>query len=133
MHSLKLSVVALVFTTLISGCKIGNDLGGSCARGETCVCDLIGNCTRSCPQGGCHYVCRGQSNCIFDCAGGGCDTLCENTGNCISMCGSSDCTISCKGNGTCVLNGTRDMTVIDLNMSMPKDLSATPPDLSKVD
>src|SRR5262249_23633278 len=98
---------------------------GTCSGGKTCVCDLIGNCEKSCPDGNCHFQCKGTSNCIFSCTGGGCDVLCANTGNCLMSCPGTDCHITCQNTGNCILMDGKDMA-----MSMPKDFSVSVPDLS---
>jgi hypothetical protein len=104
---------------------IGNDLNGTCKRGESCVCDIIGNCTRTCPGGGCAFECRGTSNCTLDCAAGGCDAICANTGNCIVGCEGGGCTISCQQNtGNCILNGPMDLSASQQDLSVPRDFSS---------
>jgi len=81
MSRLAIAILFGVLSLVQVGCfKIGNDIGGTCKPGKPCVCDIIGNCTKSCPSGGCQFECSGTSNCIFDCAAGDCETLCANTG-----------------------------------------------------
>jgi len=94
---------AVLILCLTTGCNIGNT-SGTCSSGETCECDQIGNCEYSCPDGDCHFRCKGTGNCLFECEGGGCDLVCENTGNCIMNCPGDDCAITCKGTGNCILN-----------------------------
>jgi hypothetical protein len=107
-----LTLTLSLFLLAIAGsCKIGNDLGGTCHAGDTCVCDLIGNCSKDCPDGDCHFDCRGTSNCTFTCAGGGCDLVCENTGNCILDCSGGGCNLTCHNTGTCLEEGAMDLSV----------------------
>lgn len=123
-----LAQLALLTAALgLTSCRVGNDLNGTCTRGESCVCDLIGNCSRSCDGAGCSFECRGTSNCTFTCEGGGCHTLCANTGNCITECPGGGCTLECKNVGTCIVLGNEDLAV------KVKDLSLPPADLSSHD
>jgi len=118
-------VLALCLVVLPSCFKIGNDLNGSCERGEECVCDLIGNCSRSCDGEGCQFECRGTSNCVFTCEGGGCNTVCANTGNCITECPGGNCTIECQQNvGNCILRDAEDLSR-PVYQSVPADLAGT--------
>lgn len=119
----RLMRLGLLSFVLLSSCfNVGNDLGGTCKRGDTCVCDLIGNCTKSCPDGNCHFICKGTSNCILDCDGGGCDAICENTGNCLLSCEGGNCDIKCNGTGNCILKDTPDLSVVPPDLSVPRDL-----------
>src|SRR5213075_1265832 len=98
-------------------------LNGTCARGESCVCDIIGNCSRSCPEGGCTFECKGTGNCNFSCEGGDCQTICENTGNCITDCAGGDCTADCRqGTGNCIVLGPMDLSAVQHDLSLPTDL-----------
>jgi hypothetical protein len=94
------SASLLLLPLALAGC-IGNS-SGTCDTGELCVCDGIGNCDQSCPDGDCNFVCRGIGNCNLDCEGGGCSVSCEGTGNCILACGGGDCDIHCRGTGNCI-------------------------------
>jgi hypothetical protein len=94
--------VALVLS--MAGCSGIGNTSGTCASGDTCECDILGNCQYNCPGGSCHFRCKGTGNCIFECEGGGCDLVCENTGNCIMDCPGDDCSITCMGSGNCILN-----------------------------
>lgn len=113
--------LCLALLVLLPACfRVGNDLNGTCAPGESCVCDLIGNCSRSCPAGGCTFECRGTGNCLFSCEAGGCNTICANTGNCITECEAGDCTSDCRQNvGTCIVNGAPDLSVKVVDLSTP--------------
>lgn len=95
---------ALAPVLLAAGC-IGTNIGNatkSCAEGERCVCDGIGNCYVDCPGGDCDIRCEGTGNCLVDCPAGGCSIDCEGTGNCIVEECSGDCDIQCTGTGNCV-------------------------------
>jgi hypothetical protein len=115
---------------LVSCFKIGNE-SGACKTGETCVCDLIGNCLRSCPDGMCKFECRGTGNCIFSCEGGGCQAVCLNTGTCQLECPSNDCSIDCRGTGVCRLEGTPDMSATPRPDLSGSDLT-TPGDMTEL-
>jgi hypothetical protein len=128
MSTLRVCLLGLALASL-SACfpKIGNDLNGTCERGEACVCDLIGNCSRSCPDGGCTFECRGTSNCLFSCEGGGCNTICENTGNCITECSGGNCTKECNNTGNCIVDEGRDLSSPpprDMAVVVPQDLTS---------
>lgn len=98
---MKTVIAAAVFSfAAFTGCILGTGIGntsGVCAAGQTCNCDIIGNCKWDCPGGGCKYDCGATGNCILSCAGGGCSATCHNTGNCILSCKGGGCTIACQG------------------------------------
>ncbi|MFZ5789008.1 MAG: hypothetical protein ACOY3Y_21425, partial [Acidobacteriota bacterium] len=132
-------MAALSGLALLAGCpNIGNE-SGTCSPGETCVCDIMGNCEKTCPGGGCHFICKGTSNCLFDCAGGRCDLRCENTGNCILSCPGNDCTISCAGgtSSNCILRSCQKGCPKDGGPDRSRDLAPgldpRVPDLRKPD
>lgn len=132
-------MAALSVLALLAGCpNIGNE-SGTCSPGETCVCDIMGNCEKTCPGGGCHFICKGTSNCLFDCAGGRCDLRCENTGNCILSCPGNDCTISCAGgtSSNCILRSCQKGCPKDGGPDRSRDLAPgldpRVPDLRKPD
>jgi hypothetical protein len=120
---LRVVLIGLVLGFLPSCFRVGNDLNGTCTRGKACVCDVVGNCARSCPGGGCELECRGIDNCTFDCEGGGCHAVCENTGNCIVDCEGGGCDVTCmQSAGNCIVNNPEDLSTRDL--SAPRDFSS---------
>ena len=97
------AVVAAIAVGVVGCFNIGNE-DGVCSTGELCQCNGIGNCSYSCPDGGCSFRCEGIGNCDMTCEGGGCDLSCRGTGNCLMDCPDNSCTINCEGQGNCVLN-----------------------------
>jgi hypothetical protein len=97
-------LVPLLLAAVLAGCNIGNKMG-ECPSGQTCTCDVIGNCIYECPGGKCNFRCKGTGNCIFSCGGGDCDLVCENTGNCTMDCPDDSCSVTCKGTGNCFITG----------------------------
>lgn len=99
--------ILLVLASSLAAACFGNgttygNIIETCSAGEPCVCDVTGNCSFSCPGGGCEFTCENTGNCIMDCADN-CTATCSGTGNCSLTCDGSNCQItSCAIQGNCV-------------------------------
>src|SRR4029079_7456282 len=126
MRTLPRLALASVLTALAAGgCKIGNDLNGTCSPGQSWVCDISASCSPGGPEGGCTFECKGTGTCNFTCEGGNCQTICENTGNCITDCTGGNCTADCRqGTATCLVIGPMDFAATQHDLSSPNDLTS---------
>lgn len=100
----------LAASSLVFGaCFHIGDQTGTCAPGNVCTCDGIGNCHESCPTGNCNFSCTGVGNCDVTCEGGGCSLSCSGTGNCNLDCSGGNCTSNCIGRTNCVCTNCSDL------------------------
>jgi hypothetical protein len=101
-----LRFVAPLLLLLLSACvlepSIGNTIG-SCAPGTRCVCDGIGNCSKTCTGEGCAFECSGIGNCMLSCPKGGCTVVTSGTGNAFLTCDGNGCAMTCNNTGNCAI------------------------------
>ena len=65
------------------------------------ACSCAGQCSVSCPGGGCQVVCLPGSTCSLACPGGGCHLACEGTASCTDLCDDGGCVVNCAAGSTC--------------------------------
>lgn len=102
------ALAVLGFAILTSGCfgvdsEIGN-VEKTCTAGQSCVCDVLGNCDLHCPGGGCTFRCEGTGNCITDCTSNCTMDCVGGTGNCSLTCSGTGCQSNCLQVGNCTCN-----------------------------
>jgi hypothetical protein len=93
---LALLAFALVLSLSTGAC--GSD---EVCSGSSCQCEEGGDCTFSCPEGGCEVDCPQGSTCDISCAGGNCDINCGTDSSCDIDCSGGGCTTQCLSAEVC--------------------------------
>jgi len=99
------NLLAVGLAVSLFGC-VGSGIGNkidSCAPGDDCSCDQIGNCELTCTGPGCNFECGGTGNCIFTCDQGGCTVSATGQTNASIACAGGGCTMNCSNTGTCTI------------------------------